>query len=211
MCLGALSKGAHEAILPHLKDLFPFLLKSLSDSHPLVRSISCWALSKYRLCLLNVLTENRFTNWILLQGKSNPDITKGYLTEILQRMMEDNPQVQEAACTALSKMLNSNEESVQQLEQYIDDIIQVFEFVSSRYQKKSLAYLYDTIASLIYNVDKSRIQDPKVEEALMRILVKDWSQSEFNNLESIYLVGNFVFIQAMSNIIRMHRCSSRSS
>ena len=55
------------------------------------------------------LIENRFTNWILLQGKANAEITKGYLTEILKRMMEDNTQVQEAACTALSKILNSNE------------------------------------------------------------------------------------------------------
>ena len=46
LCLGALSKGALKAILPHLNDLIPFLMESLSDKEPLVRCTSCWALSK---------------------------------------------------------------------------------------------------------------------------------------------------------------------
>jgi len=47
MCLGALAEGSYHAITPHLKDLFPFLMTSLEDQNPLVRSISCWTLSKY--------------------------------------------------------------------------------------------------------------------------------------------------------------------
>lgn len=49
LCLGALSAGAYNAITPHLKDLFPFLMESLSDEQPLVRCITCWTLTKYFL------------------------------------------------------------------------------------------------------------------------------------------------------------------
>jgi len=112
LCLGALAMGAENAILPHFKDLFPFLLKSLEeDQHPLVRSISCWALS-------------RFTKWIVEQGRSDQSIVISYLQKILQKMMDENSKVQEASCTALSKIAYENPALV---DQFIFDIIEVRE------------------------------------------------------------------------------------
>ena len=63
LCLGALAIGAYTAIIPHFKDLFPFLLKSLEeDQHPLVRSISCWALSRYFYLLMRIDWKTNFSS-----------------------------------------------------------------------------------------------------------------------------------------------------
>ena len=47
LALGAVSEGCMEGMVPHLSELIPFLLNSLSDSKALVRSITCWTLSRY--------------------------------------------------------------------------------------------------------------------------------------------------------------------
>lgn len=129
----------------------------------------------------------RFTGWIADQGRANPEILKAYLIEILKRLMDDDPQVQESACTALSKLAT---EDGQLIEPYLNDIIQVFKTVSDQYKKKSLANLFDTMSSLVCNIAKKKVQDPVVENTLMDILIKQWNKSQFCDLESIYLVGN---------------------
>ena len=59
--------------------------------------------------------------------------------------MDENSKVQEASCSALSKITYENPELV---EQYIFDIMDVIKHVYEHYQKKSLTNLYDVIASL---------------------------------------------------------------
>lgn len=34
-------------MMPHLKDLVPYLIERLADKKALVRSITCWTLSRY--------------------------------------------------------------------------------------------------------------------------------------------------------------------
>jgi len=173
LCLGALAMGAYNAIIPHFKDLFPFLLKSLEeDQHPLVRSISCWALS-------------RFTSWIVEQGKIDQNVVITYLQKILQKMMDENSKVQEASCSALSKITYENPALV---EQYIFDIMEVIKHVYENYQKKSLTNLYDVIASLSSTIPREKMQDPRLQSTILDILMKKWDQSHFNDRESIYLV-----------------------
>jgi len=65
---------------------------------------------------------SRFTSWIVEQSQGNPDVMKGYLTAVLKLMMEDNKKVQEASCSALSKVCN---DGVDIIENYITDVVQV--------------------------------------------------------------------------------------
>lgn len=46
LCLGALGKGASEAIEEHFQSLFPFLVQNLENNEPLVRCIALWTLSR---------------------------------------------------------------------------------------------------------------------------------------------------------------------
>ncbi len=47
LALGAVSEGCMEGMIPHLPELVPYLITSLSDTKALVRSITCWTLSRY--------------------------------------------------------------------------------------------------------------------------------------------------------------------
>jgi len=47
LALGAVSEGCMDGMIPHLPELVPFLINCLSDSKALVRSITCWTLSRY--------------------------------------------------------------------------------------------------------------------------------------------------------------------
>jgi len=69
LALGAISEpeGALQAIKPHLSNLVPFLMEEFRNSNDIVRSTTCWTLSK-------------FSDWICIQDIS---IFKQYLSELL--------------------------------------------------------------------------------------------------------------------------------
>lgn len=47
LALGAIAEGCMDGVVPHLGELIPFLLAMMFDKKPLVRSITCWTLSRY--------------------------------------------------------------------------------------------------------------------------------------------------------------------
>lgn len=47
LALGAVAEGCMNGMTPHLQELIPYLINSLQDSKALVRSITCWTLSRY--------------------------------------------------------------------------------------------------------------------------------------------------------------------
>ena len=47
LALGAISEGCHRGLMPYLGELVSMLAPQLHDLRPLVRSISCWTLSRY--------------------------------------------------------------------------------------------------------------------------------------------------------------------
>ena len=47
LVLGAISDGCSHGMAEHLPKIVPFLIQSLADKKALVRSITCWTLSRY--------------------------------------------------------------------------------------------------------------------------------------------------------------------
>lgn len=47
LVLGAIAEGCMNGMVPHLPELIPYLISCLSDKKALVRSITCWTLSRY--------------------------------------------------------------------------------------------------------------------------------------------------------------------
>jgi transportin-1 len=47
LALGAIAEGCMDGVVPHLPELYPYLLSLLQDSKYLVRQISCWTLGRY--------------------------------------------------------------------------------------------------------------------------------------------------------------------
>ena len=67
LALGAVSEGCMSGMLPHLPQLVSFLISSLSDAKALVRSITCWTLSRY-------------AHWIV--GQSHDQFLKRLMSEV---------------------------------------------------------------------------------------------------------------------------------
>lgn len=77
------SLGCMQGMIAYLPELIPHLVQCLSDKKALVRSITCWTLSRY-------------AHWVVSQP---PDTyLKPLMTELLKRILDSNKRVQEAAC-----------------------------------------------------------------------------------------------------------------
>ena len=77
LAIGAIADGCGRLVEPHLPTLMPFLISTLDDAKPLIRSISCWSVSRY-------------APWIVAQPQveemAGATVTP-YLGEILQVLL----------------------------------------------------------------------------------------------------------------------------
>ncbi|KTG07372.1 hypothetical protein cypCar_00004974 [Cyprinus carpio] len=134
LVLGAIAEGCMQGMIPYLPELIPHLVQCLSDKKALVRSITCWTLSRY-------------AHWVVSQP---PDIyLKPLMTELLKRILDSNKRVQEAACSAFATL---EEEACTELVPYLAFILDTLVFAFSKYQHKNLLILYDAIGTLADSV-----------------------------------------------------------
>jgi len=159
LVLGAISDGCSHGMAEHLPKIVPFLIQSLADKKALVRSITCWTLSRY-------------SSWIVQQSMLSHDTyLKPLINELLQRILDHNKRVQEAACSAFATL---EEEACSELVPYLGFILQTLVYAFSKYQKKNLLILYDAIGTLADSVG-SHLNKPEYIEQLMPPLYAKWN------------------------------------
>ncbi|XP_071849376.1 transportin-1-like [Apostichopus japonicus] len=156
LVLGAIAEGCANAMVPHLPRLIPFLISCLSEKKALVRSITCWTLSRY-------------SHWIVNQP--HEEYLKPLMTELLQRILDSNKRVQEAACSAFATL---EEEACTELVPYLDTILKTLVFAFGKYQHKNLLILYDAIGTLADSVGHYLNQQNYIE-LLMPPLIEKWN------------------------------------
>ncbi|KAA8584362.1 hypothetical protein FQN60_008147 [Etheostoma spectabile] len=157
LVLGAIAEGCMQGMIPYLPELIPHLVQCLSDKKALVRSITCWTLSRY-------------AHWVVSQP---PDIyLKPLMTELLKRILDSNKRVQEAACSAFATL---EEEACTELVPYLAFILDTLVFAFSKYQHKNLLILYDAIGTLADSVGH-HLNKPEYIQMLMPPLIQKWNQ-----------------------------------
>ena len=67
LVLGAIAEGCMNGMITHLPELIPYLIGCLSDKKALVRSITCWTLSRY-------------AHWVV--GQPHDNYLKPLMTEV---------------------------------------------------------------------------------------------------------------------------------
>ncbi len=127
LALGAIAEGCMNGMVPHLPELVPYLINCLSDKKALVRSITCWTLSRY-------------SHWVVSQPHEVH--LKPLMSELLKRILDSNKRVQEAACSAFATL---EEEACTELVPYLGFILETLVFAFQKYQHKNLLILYDAI------------------------------------------------------------------
>ncbi|XP_065069170.1 transportin-1-like [Rhopilema esculentum] len=157
LVLGAIAEGCINGISPHLPELVDFLIASLSHKKALVRSITCWTLSRY-------------ANWVVQQPPET--YLQRLMTELLKRVLDKNKRVQEAACSAFATL---EEEACTELVPYLGFILETLVFAFSKYQHKNLLILYDAIGTLADSVG-SHLNKPEYINLLMPPLIRKWNE-----------------------------------
>ncbi|CAO3616120.1 unnamed protein product [Cunninghamella echinulata] len=170
LALGAAAEGGMHFISPHLPELVPYLLSNLSDPKPLVRSITCWTLGRY-------------AQWIVQVSQQSPDARKHYLEPLvqimLQRILDNNKRVQEAACSSFSLL---EEEATTELVSYLQPILVTLASAFEKYQHRNLLLLYDTVGTLADVVGEA-LNLPQYIELIMPPLIKKWQEITDDNTD----------------------------
>ncbi|XP_052073845.1 transportin-1-like isoform X1 [Mytilus californianus] len=156
LVLGAIAEGCMTGMIPHLPELIPYLISCLGDKKALVRSITCWTLSRY-------------AHWVV--GQPHEQYLKPLMEELLKRVLDANKRVQEAACSAFATL---EEEACTELVPYLGFILETLVFAFNKYQHKNLLILYDAIGTLADSVGH-HLNKPEYVNMLMPPLIEKWN------------------------------------
>ncbi|XP_010548121.1 PREDICTED: transportin-1 [Tarenaya hassleriana] len=179
LALGAIAEGCINGLYPHLSEIAAFLLPLLDDKFPLIRSISCWTLS-------------RFSKYIIQESGHQ----KGYeqfekvLMGLLQRLLDTNKRVQEAACSAFATL---EEEAAEELVPHVGVILQHLMCAFGKYQRRNLRIVYDAIGTLADSVS-GELNKPAYLEILMPPLIAKWQQLSNSDKDLFPLLECFTSI-----------------
>lgn len=116
------------------------------------------------------------------------ELFKNCLGEILKRIMDTEPMVQEAACSTFSNFITVKKEK---LEPYIHDIFQVYIFyekvitsIFDKYKGNSMLNLYDIISYMTEEFS-DYFKNKEIAEPLLKCAINKWNNTnnqDFNNL-----------------------------
>ncbi|KAJ7579308.1 armadillo-type protein [Mycena floridula] len=161
LALGAMAEGCIEAIEPHLETLVPYLINTLNDSKPLVRSITCWTLGRYASWTTQPISEEHKTKYFIptMEG-------------LLRMVLDNNKRVQEAGCSAFATL---EEDAGSELAPYLEPVLRNLVFAFDKYQHKNMLILYDAVGTLADAVGRS-LANPVYVEILMPPLINKWSK-----------------------------------
>ncbi|XP_011072141.1 transportin-1 [Sesamum indicum] len=179
LALGAIGEGCINGLYPHLSEIIAFLIPLLDDKFPLIRSISCWTLS-------------RFSKYIV-QGTAHQeghDQFEKILMGLLRRILDDNKRVQEAACSAFATL---EEEAAEELAPRLDIILQHLVMAFGKYQRRNLRIVYDAIGTLADAVGRE-LNQPAYLEILMPPLIAKWQQLSNSDKDIFPLLECFTSI-----------------
>lgn len=156
LAIGAVAEGSLTGMVPHLPSLVPYLVERISDTHPLVRSITCWTISRYTFWILQNSQERYFG--LVING-------------LLKCVLDNNKRVQEAACSAFATLAEgAGHELVPYLDQILPTLVQAFD----KYQHKNLLNLYDAVGTLA-EAAKNHLNQPKFIHMLMPPIIAKWN------------------------------------
>jgi len=171
LALGAIAFGCMESLIQFLPRVMELLLKLCQAPKPLLRSISCWCAS-------------RFSQWICHEQTPNREqVLRSVLQALLQRCLDKNKRVQEAACSAFATL---EEEARGQLGPYLEDIITTLARAFQYYQAKNLLILYDAVGTLAEAVG-AELDRPQYVQALMAPLVQKFDTVPDNDKSLVAL------------------------
>ncbi|GAW10250.1 ARM repeat-containing protein [Lentinula edodes] len=173
LALGAMAEGCIEAIEPHLPTLVPYLINTLNDSKPLVRSITCWTLGRYASWTTQPISDEHKQKYFIptMEG-------------LLRMVLDNNKRVQEAGCSAFATL---EEDAGIELAPYLEPVLRNLVFAFDKYQHKNMLILYDAVGTLADAVGRE-LSNPTYVEILMPPLTNRWAKLKDDDIDLIPLL-----------------------
>jgi hypothetical protein len=164
LAMGALAEGCTKGLEErgYLGEFVPFLINTLLGSDkPLVRSITCWTLSRY-------------SEWVCSQQQPAPQqpppMLEPLIMGILRCCVDGNRKVQEAACSAIATI---EESAGRQIIPFLPALLQCFGQALQMYQPRNLVIVYDACGTLADQVGWE-LNKPEHLALLMPPLMAKW-------------------------------------
>lgn len=179
LALGAVGEGCINGLYPHLPEMIAFLIPLLDDKFPLIRSITCWTLSRY----------SKF----VVQGIGHQNGHEQFdkvLMGLLRRILDTNKRVQEAACSAFATL---EEEAAEELAPRLMVILQHLLCAFGKYQRRNLRIVYDAIGTLADAVGRE-LNQAEYLDILMPPLIAKWQQLSDSDKDLFPLLECFTSI-----------------
>lgn len=179
LALGAVAEGCINGLYPHLSEIIGFLIILIDDKFPLIRSISCWTLS-------------RFSKYVVQSNnhQQGHEQFNKVLMGLLRRMLDDNKRVQKAACSAFATL---EEEAAEDLVPCLETILQHLMCAFGKYQRRNLRIVYDAIGTLAEAVG-GELNQPRYFDILMPPLIAKWQQVSDSDKDLFPLLECFTSI-----------------
>jgi len=156
LALGAIAPGCYEGMVPNLPHLAPFLTRLAADNYPLVRTIACWALSRY-------------AQWL---ASRKEDALPAAASVLVARLTDSSKRVQQAACSSLAVLLEAAGPAMQP---YLPALLSALSAAFDQYQARNRLSLYDTTGTLAEYIGYPALGDPAFSSALLGPLVARWN------------------------------------
>uniref|UniRef100_A0A5B6Z3Z7 Transportin-1 n=1 Tax=Davidia involucrata TaxID=16924 RepID=A0A5B6Z3Z7_DAVIN len=179
LALGAISEGCINGLYPHLSEIVAFLIPLLDDKFPLIRSITCWTLSRFSKFIVQGIGHR--------EGHEQFD---NVLMGFLRRILDNNKRVQEAACSAFATL---EEEAAEELAPRLEIILQHLMCAFGKYQRRNLRIVYDAIGTLADAVG-GELNQPVYLDILMPPLIAKWQQLSNSDKDLFPLLECFTSI-----------------
>jgi transportin-1 len=161
LALGAIATGSYSCLERELPALLGYLQRHAVNPdmarYPLLRSISCWTISRY-------------SKWVCDVNDGERTFTE-VLTTFLQCISDRNKKVQEAACSAFATL---EEEAGPRLEPFTLHILRALMRAMEHYQAKNMNILCDALCCLAEAVN-DKLDTEECKLLLVPPLLKRWA------------------------------------
>ncbi|KAK8958597.1 Transportin-1 [Platanthera guangdongensis] len=180
LAIGAIAEGCFNGLYPLLPEIVTYLLPLLDDKFPLIRSITCWTLSRFSKFIVQGITQQQ-------KGREQFDEV---LMGLLRRILDSNKRVQEAACSAFATL---EEEASEELAPRLEIILQHLLCAFGKYQRRNQRIVYDAIGTLADAVG-GELNQQKHLDILMPPLISKWQQLSNSDKDLFPLLECFTSI-----------------
>ena len=182
LALGAVAEGCSAGLLPYLPTLITFLLPMLDDARPLVRSTTCWTLSRFSPWVLQCARPSNDPN--AMPQQQGMEQLNTLITAQCKRCLDHNKHVQAAACGAIATVLAEGRDT---MAPWAETVVQTLTQALGMYQRKNLRNLYDALTMLAENIGPS-LQEARFAGALLPGMIHRWDTANGADPELFHLL-----------------------